>query len=620
VRLAGVKKAFGKRTVIESVDLNVAPGEVVEITGPSGAGKTTMLRLIHGQIRPTAGEVWVEGQALHRRWRRELDRVRRDVAYVFQDQRLLPRLTAIENVVLALTVNDPTVPRSAIKRRALASLEALGVAHRKDAFPSQLSAGEIQRVAVARALATAPRVILADEPFTSIDRANAQVVARMLEEAAAHGAAVVVATHHPTGRAHRVLQLPEGASAEPARRVAAATGVRAARAGWRRLLESSAPVPAATDEPAAGGAPEGSTNGHANGHANGRTNAEANRRANGHANVEAAQGAAAQGAAAQGAAAQIRGRAKARLKVPRVLRRAGALFANSFRLVVLDGLKSWRRDLRFNAPALETMALLLLMCGLLGLVFSALVPAVVQAQAQASVVRVFLADGATDEQVSALQQSLRANPHVASVRYISAQEALQEASQQPGLSTFAGMSDSNPFPASLEVKAKLATEVAGIVGTVEHDPAVDQSNPTSYDPTLYGKLRNLAIGVGVVGGTLVLLLALIAYAVAANAMRATAAARREEVKTLRLLGARKWMLRDPFIIEGLMTGALAGAAAAALVAGAWYLAWEFTRATYVVLLPGVGLTAMRYVVASVIVAGMAIGVLTSLLSFRRVRA
>src|SRR5581483_10495285 len=116
-------------------------GEMIEITGPSGAGKTTVLRLIHGQLRPTAGEVWVEGRALHRWWRRDLDRVRRDVAYIFQEQRLLPRLAA---------------------------LEALGVAHRQSAFPSELSAGERQRVAVARALATAPRIVLADEPFASI--------------------------------------------------------------------------------------------------------------------------------------------------------------------------------------------------------------------------------------------------------------------------------------------------------------------------------------------------------------------------------------------------------------------------------------------------------------------
>jgi len=102
-------------------------------------------------------------------------------------------------------------------------------------------------------------------------------------------------------------------------------------------------------------------------------------------------------------------------------------------------------------------------------------------------------------------------------------------------------------------------------------------------------------------------------------MRAVAAARREEVTTLRLLGASHWMLRDPFVIEGLMTGAIAGFIAGALVAGAYLLAMRFADATYVQILPGVGLTTTRFVIAGIVIAGMALGVATSILSFRRVR-
>ena len=580
VRLAGLKKAFGKRTVVDNVNLVVAPGELVEITGPSGSGKTTMLRLIHGQLRPSAGEVWVEGRGLHRWWRRDLDQVRRDVAFIFQEQRLLPRLTALENVVLGLTVNDPTVPQAAIKRRALAALEALGVGDRASAFPSQLSAGERQRVAVARALVSAPRVVLADEPFTSIDRDNAQAVARMLEEAAAHGTAVVVATHHPTGRARRVVSMPQGLVAEAKGKAAPANGAKLARAGWKRLLEASVPVTAKN----------GSLNGHGNGHQNGH--------GNGH----------------------IRGRATRTERAAVVARKGLALMANSFRLVVLGGLRSWRRDLRFNAPAMQTMALLLVMCGLLALVAAAIAPAAARAESDASLVRVYLADGATQDQIGSLESRLETDPRVASVRYVSSEEALKEASGRPGLDTLAGLSDTNPFPASLDVKVKLVTEVSAVAQLAKGDPAVDPAYPTSYDPGLYGRLKKLAIGVGIVGGALVLLLAFIAYAVAANSMRATAAARREEQKTLRLLGARPWMLRDPFIVEGLMTGAIAGAVAGALVGVAWFLASGFARSTFIDLLPGVGLTAAREVIAGVIVAGMVLGVLTSLLSFRRVRA
>jgi len=594
LKLIAVKKAFGKRTVIESVDLSVAPGDLVEITGPSGAGKTTILRLLHGQTRPSGGEVWVEGRGLHKWWGRDLERVRRDVAFIFQEQRLFARLTALENVILGLTVNDPHVPHKLIRRRAEAALEGLGIAHRQNAYPRELSAGERQRVAVARALASRPRVLLADEPFTAIDRDNAQVVARMLEEAAANGTAVVIATHHASGRATRVLELPAGKVTESKSKPPPAGGVRAARLGWRRLVGAAGPELVVARAP---------LNGHSNGHSNGSSNGHSS---NGHANGRANS--------------HIRRRAKSAPEALPAWRRAAALAANSWRLVLLGGLQSWRRDLKFNAPALQTMALLLVMCGLLSLVGLAVGQAAAQAEAEASVVRVYLAPDATPDQVAALKARFLADPRVKSVREVTSAEALQEASGRPGLGSLAGLTDTNPFPASLDVTAKLVTEVGAIARIAQGDPAVDRSYPTSYDPDVYTRLKKIAIGVGVVGGALLLLFAFVAYAVAANSMRATAAARREEVATLRMLGARRWMVRDPFAIEGLTTGAIAGAIAGAVVAGAWYLAVLFANATYVVLLPGVHLSDLRNVVAAVIVAGMTLGVLTSLLSFRRVRA
>jgi ABC-type ATPase involved in cell division len=184
VKLTRVSKLFGRTEVLTDISISVAPGELVEIIGPSGAGKTTLLRLVHGQLRPNRGEVWVEGRGLHRWWRRGLGRIRRDVAFVYQEQRLLPRLTALENLVFALQVSDPQVPHRTIKRRALDALEALSLGHRRRAYPHQLSAGERQRVAVARALSGRPRVVLADEPLASIDDDNALIVTRLLEEAA----------------------------------------------------------------------------------------------------------------------------------------------------------------------------------------------------------------------------------------------------------------------------------------------------------------------------------------------------------------------------------------------------------------------------------------------------
>ena len=576
IKLSAVRKLFGKRAVLDKLHLTVAPGEMVEVTGPSGAGKTTLLRLLHGQLRPSAGEVWVEGRALHKWWRRDLDRIRRDVSFLFQEQRLLGRLTALENVELGLMVNQPDTSYREIQLRAAGALDALGIGHRRDAYPHQLSAGERQRVAVARALVRRPRVLLADEPFAAIDRDNAQAVARMLEEAAAHGTAVVVAMHRPSGRASRVVHLPEGVVTEGNHQLAPANGSRAAKLGWRRLVEAN-----------------GHTNGHSNGHSNGRA------ALNGHKNGSASP---------------------ARPAVVPRWNRYNALIANSFRLVVLGGLRSWRRDLRFNAPAMQTLAMVLLLSGLLALVGISLGRAAATAEGQASTVRVYLAEKATDDQISALKDKFVADSRVASVREVSSAEALREARGRPGLGSLAGLSDTNPFPASLDVRVKLVTEVSAVAQIANGDPAVDPAYPTSYDPDVYGRLRKIAIGVGLVGGVLLLLFAFIAYAVTANSMRAVAAARREEVITLRLLGARHWMLRDPFVIEGLMTGAIAGLIAGALVAAAYLLAMRFADATYVQLLPGVGLTATRFVIAGVVIAGMVLGIATSILSFRRVRA
>ncbi|HXD80119.1 MAG TPA: ATP-binding cassette domain-containing protein, partial [Candidatus Acidoferrum sp.] len=195
VKLAHVNKAFGKTAVLKEINLSVAAGELVEIVGPSGSGKTTLLRLVHGQLRPNAGEVWVQGRGLHRWWRRGLGRIRRDVAFVFQEHHLLPRLTALENLTLALQVTDPQLPFKTIKQRAVETLESMGLAGKRNAYPRQLSAGERQRVAVGRALAARPRVILADEPMASIDDDNAKIVMRLLEDAAAAGTAVIVAGH-----------------------------------------------------------------------------------------------------------------------------------------------------------------------------------------------------------------------------------------------------------------------------------------------------------------------------------------------------------------------------------------------------------------------------------------
>ncbi|HEY3195314.1 MAG TPA: permease-like cell division protein FtsX [Candidatus Dormibacteraeota bacterium] len=560
VRLTNVARSFGRNSVFKDVTFSVAPGELVEVVGPSGAGKTTLLRLVHGQLRPTRGEVWVGSRGLHRRWRRGLGRIRRDVAFIFQEQRLLPRLTALENVIFALMIVDAQMPMAGIKRRAREALESVGLGNRTKAYPNQLSAGERQRVAVARALATRPRVLLADEPTSALDENNARIVVRLLEAAAADGTTVIVATHTPTFHAARVLRLPAGKVFVSRTRASNGHGAAAAPL-WRRLLP---------------------LNGH-NGH-HGR----------------------------------LHKRAPKAHALP-LWRRSAARLANSFRLVVLGGLRSWRRDLRLTAPALGSMALLLTLSGMLALVGVAVAHVAIQEAGQASIVRFYLAADATPAAVSALESNLRADPRVKSVREVSPEEALAEARSRPGLDSLASLSATNPFPASLDVDVRNVNAIAAVAADYKDDPAADPTYPTSYDPDTYSRLRKVALVIGALGAALLLFFGIVAYAVVANSMRGVTAARKDEVTVTRLLGARGWMLRGPFVVEGLMTGALAGALAGAFAGGAWLAASRFAYATYAQVLPGVGAESVRYVVAALIVAGMVLGALTATLGFRRYR-
>lgn len=579
LRIVGVAKSYGKRAVLKAVNFSVAAGELVEITGPSGSGKTTLLRLIHGQLRPNAGEIWVRGRGMHRWWRRGLGRHRRDVAFVFQEQRLLPRLSAFENIVYALQVHDPWEPARTIRRRALAALESVGLAERRRAYPHQLSAGERQRVAIARALATKPRVLLADEPLNSVDEQNAELIVRLLADAAAAGTTVVVASHKHTFPATRILRLPS-----------------------EKVLRNGALK---------------------NGHANGHTLANANggkvaSNGNGNGNGHIAASRAPLWRIVFPRHSRPR-KAAAAPALPR-WRRTAAFAANSYRLVALNGLRSWNRDLRTNLPVLGTIALLLVLAGTIGLVGIAVERVVADQASQASVVRVYLAPDATPDAVAALKAKLLADSRVASVKDISPEQALAEAQSRPGLDNLASLSATNPFPASLDVKVKLVTQVAAVAGSVKGDPAVDPTYPTSYDPDTYSRLRHFAVIAGAIVGGILLLLTVVAYAVVANSMRGIATARRQEVGLTRLLGARSWMVRGPFVVEGLTTGALAGALAAAVVAGVWLLAVRFESAVYTQVLPGVDATSVQYLTAAVIVAGLALGTATAMFSFRKAHA
>ena len=171
ISLAGVSKSFnGKRQVIalDSVNLEIARGEMVSIVGPSGSGKSTLLNLIGGLDRPSSGEIRIDGQNVAEMSDDDLTRLRRDkIGFIFQFFNLLPSLTCVENVALPLHLKG--LGRKEIDKRARELLEMVQLGHRFDHQPDELSGGERQRVAIARALAFYPPVLLADEPTGNLD-------------------------------------------------------------------------------------------------------------------------------------------------------------------------------------------------------------------------------------------------------------------------------------------------------------------------------------------------------------------------------------------------------------------------------------------------------------------
>jgi len=213
VEFKGVTRAYGPRLALDDVDLALEPGELTFLVGPSGAGKTTLLKLINREIRPSSGEVWVDGIAAHTLKASRVAELRRRVGVVFQDYKLLPRRTAKENVAFALQVGDLRISDDEAMDRALDALEAVGLGDRGDSFPHQLSGGQQQRVAIARAMVLQPPVLIADEPTGNLDLETAWQITDLLEDIAAFGIAVLVATHNVeivTRLQRRVLTLVQG--------------------------------------------------------------------------------------------------------------------------------------------------------------------------------------------------------------------------------------------------------------------------------------------------------------------------------------------------------------------------------------------------------------------------
>jgi cell division transport system ATP-binding protein len=189
-----VTKKFGSLTALDDVSFQIEDGEFVFITGPSGAGKTTMLKLILGEISPGSGEVVVDGINVKNLMEKELPFFRQKIGIVFQDFKVLPERTVSENVEVALAVTG--VPESEWSERVKHVLKLVGLSRQAELFPSQLSGGELQRVSLARALSVNPKFILADEPTGNLDWETADSIIQLFEKINKEGKTIIMATHN----------------------------------------------------------------------------------------------------------------------------------------------------------------------------------------------------------------------------------------------------------------------------------------------------------------------------------------------------------------------------------------------------------------------------------------
>jgi cell division transport system ATP-binding protein len=194
IRFDKVTKKFGSVIALDEASFQVEDGEFVFITGPSGAGKTTILKLILGEILPTSGAVMVDGVNVKNLKENELPLFRQKIGIVFQDFKVLPERTVAENVEVALAVTG--VSESDWPERVKHVLKLVGLTRQEDLFPSQLSGGELQRVSLARALSVNPKFILADEPTGNLDWGTADSIIQLFEKINKEGKTIIMATHN----------------------------------------------------------------------------------------------------------------------------------------------------------------------------------------------------------------------------------------------------------------------------------------------------------------------------------------------------------------------------------------------------------------------------------------
>ena len=189
-----VSKVYeGGSVALQDVNVHIEPGEFVFVVGPSGAGKSTFIKMLFREVLPTTGSIFVNGTDILGLTPKEIPFMRRQLGIIFQDYRLLPDRTVYENVAFAMQVIE--APHRKIKRQVLNVLDLVGLRHRANAYPNELSGGEQQRIAIARAIVNDPVFVIADEPTGNLDPETSWDIMEIFKEINASGTTIVMATH-----------------------------------------------------------------------------------------------------------------------------------------------------------------------------------------------------------------------------------------------------------------------------------------------------------------------------------------------------------------------------------------------------------------------------------------
>ncbi|CAN5366463.1 cell division ATP-binding protein FtsE [soil metagenome] len=211
IRLQNVNKNYGGRPALVNINLHIALGEFAFLVGPSGAGKSTLMRLLYREETPTTGNVFIGGVNLNRLHSGQIPLLRRRLGIIFQDFKLLPSQTVFNNVAYVLRALG--VDEKEVAKRVNSALAVVNLEHKFDAYPTELSGGEQQRVGIARAIVNGPPVLLADEPTGNLDPATSLEIVQLLERISQRGTTVLISTHdQPIVNAmrRRVIALKNG--------------------------------------------------------------------------------------------------------------------------------------------------------------------------------------------------------------------------------------------------------------------------------------------------------------------------------------------------------------------------------------------------------------------------